>query len=90
MMPGALGTMYDDRPTPMDKHLELANNKFEGAEKVPLALRVFGAAGFDYQEKYGASNEMFAKVRAKASNHTCNELSAMCGVGLAVTRYGWS
>jgi len=69
MAPGALGTMYDDRPTPLDKHLVLANNRFEGAEKVPLALRVFGAAGYEYQEKYGASTEMFAKVRSKASQH---------------------
>lgn len=77
MMPGALGNMYDDRPSPLDKHLELANNRFEGAEKVPLALRVFGAAGFEYQEKYGASNEMFAKVRAKASEHAIHNERAI-------------
>ena len=77
MMPGALGTMYEDRPTPLDKHLELANNRFEGAEKVPLALRVFGAAGYEYQEKYGASTEMFAKVRAKASEHAVHNERAI-------------
>lgn len=77
MMPGALGNMYEDRPSPLDKHLELANNRFEGAEKVPLALRVFGAAGFEYQEKYGASNEMFAKVRAKASEHAIHNERAI-------------
>ena len=77
MMPGALGNMYEDRPSPLDKHLELANNRFGGAEKVPLALRVFGAAGFEYQEKYGASNEMFAKVRAKASEHAIHNERAI-------------
>ena len=77
MTPGALGTIFEDRPTPLDKHLELANNRFEGAEKVPLALRVFGAAGFEYQEKYGASNEVFAKVRAKASEHAIHNERAI-------------
>lgn len=77
MTPGALGTVFEDRPTPLDKHLELANNRFEGAEKVPLALRVFGAAGYEYQEKYGASTEMFAKVRAKASQHAIHNERAI-------------
>ena len=77
MMPGALGNMYEDRPSPLDKHLALADNRFEGAEKVPLALRVFGAAGYEYQEKYGASTEMFAKVRAKASQHAVHNERAI-------------
>lgn len=77
MTPGALESNYNDRPTPLDKHLALANNRFEGAEKVPLALRVFGAAGYEYQEKYGASTEIFAKVRAKASEHAVHNERAI-------------
>jgi sterol carrier protein 2 len=77
MMPGALQTHFNDRPSPMDQHLALADRKFEGAEKVPLALRVFGAPGYEYQEKYGASTEMFAKVRAKASQHAIHNERAI-------------
>jgi sterol carrier protein 2 len=69
MAPGALGALFEDRPSPLAEFLDIADAKFEGAEKVPMALRLFGGAGYEYQEKYGASNETFAKVRSKASYH---------------------
>lgn len=69
MAPGALGSVFDDRPNPLGRFLDIANAKFEGAEKVPMALRLFGGAGYEYQEKYGARTETFAKVRSKASYH---------------------
>ena len=69
MVPGALDTVFKDRPNPLEKHLDIVNKKYKDAEKIPLAIRVFAAAGFEYQEKYGASSEAFAKVRVKASNH---------------------
>jgi len=69
MAPGALGTAFDDRPSPLGGFLDVANAKFEGAEQVPMALRLFGGAGYEYQEKYGARTETFAKVRSKASYH---------------------
>ncbi len=84
MLPGALKTLYNDRPSPLDKHLDLANNRFEGAEKIPLAIRVFAAAGYEYQEKYGTSTEVFAKVRAKASNHAVNNERAIFRKPLSV------
>ena len=69
MAPGAIGIVFKDRPSPLDKFLEIANARFEGAEKIPMALRLFGGAGYEYQEKYGARTETFAKVRSKASYH---------------------
>jgi len=69
MAPGALGTFFNDRPNPLQKFLDIADAKFEGAAKVPMALRLFGGAGHEYQEKYGAKTETFAKVREKASRH---------------------
>lgn len=69
MAPGALGTVFNDRPNPLSGFLEVANTNFEGAEHVPMALRLFGGAGYEYQEKYGARTETFAKVRSKASYH---------------------
>ncbi len=69
MAPGALGAVFDDRPSPLADFLDIANAKFEGAEKVPMALRLFGGAGFEYQEKYGTRDETFAKIRCKASLH---------------------
>jgi len=69
MAPGALATVFNDRPSPLSRFLDVANTKFEGAEQVPMALRLFGGAGYEYQEKYGARTETFAKVRSKASYH---------------------
>lgn len=69
MMPGALGNVFDDRPSPLGEFLDMANETFEEAEKVPMALRLFGGAGIEYQEKYGVSDETFAKISQKARRH---------------------
>ena len=68
MSPGAIGTLFNDRPSPLGKFLDIADARFKDAEKVPMALRLFGGAGYEYQEKYGARTETFAKVRSKASH----------------------
>lgn len=69
MSPGALGTVFDDRPSPLGNFLKIADESFQGAETVPMAIRLFGGAGYEYQQKYGAKTETFAKVREKASLH---------------------
>lgn len=69
MSPGALGTVFQDRPNPLQDFLDIADRMVEGAAHVPMALRLFGAAGYEYQQRFGASTETFAKVRAKASLH---------------------
>lgn len=69
MVPGALGAVFHDRPSPLAEFLKIADQKFEGADQVPMAIKLFGGAGYEYQERYGASNETFARVRAKASRH---------------------
>jgi len=69
MPPGAVDITYHDRPSPFAKFMDVANRKFKDAEQVPIAIRVFAGAGFEYQQKYGAPNELFAKVRVKASRH---------------------
>jgi len=69
MAPGALGSHFKDRPDPLQNFIDIADSKFEGASEMPMALKLFGGAGYEYQEKYGAKTETFAKVRAKASRH---------------------
>lgn len=77
MSRGALQTHFNDRPTPLDKHLEMMDAKFKNTEEIPLALQLFGAAGYEYQEKFGVGAEVFAKVRAKASNHAVHNEKAI-------------
>ncbi|MBV8156052.1 MAG: lipid-transfer protein, partial [Dyella sp.] len=68
MKPGALGTVFDDRPSPFEDFDRQAA-ELVGMPELPLALRYFGGAGLSHMEKYGTPLEAFAAVRAKASRH---------------------
>lgn len=68
MKPGALGTVFDDRPSPFED-FDRAAAELAGHPELPLALRYFGGAGLAHMNKYGTPLEAFAKVRAKASRH---------------------
>ena len=68
MNPGALGAVFEDRPNPLDKFIESAN-EIEGKSEVPVALRLFGGAGLEHQKKYGTRDETFARVSQKARLH---------------------
>ena len=71
MRPGALGAIFDDRPSPFEEFDEVTDRLVD-AKEIPLALRYFGGAGLAHMQKYGTKLETFAKVRAKASRHARN------------------
>ncbi len=68
MKPGALGSVFTDRPSPFDDFDE-ACDILVGNGDIPLALRYFGGAGKSHMEKYGTTLTDFARIRAKASRH---------------------
>ncbi|MBC2778934.1 lipid-transfer protein [Parasphingopyxis marina] len=68
MAPGALQELYPDRPTPLSRFTAVAD-QVEGAQSAPMAIKLFGAAGLEYQQRYGADNATFAKVTEKARRH---------------------
>jgi acetyl-CoA acetyltransferase len=76
MSPGALGSVFTDRPAPFDAFDE-ATEKLVGMPEIPLALRYFGGAGLSHMRKYGTRLETFAKIRAKASRHAANNPLAL-------------
>ena len=76
MMPGPLGTHFNDRPTPFDD-FNRETDALVGAPDIPLAIRYFGGAGLSHMQKYGTRLETFAKVRAKASRHAMNNPLAL-------------
>src|SRR5438034_5992141 len=76
MQPGALGTHFNDRPTPFDE-FNSATETLVGAPDVPLAIRYFGGAGLAHMRKYGTTLETFARIRAKASRHAANNPLAL-------------
>ena len=75
MVPGALGTVFDDRPSPLGE-FDAATNALIGASDLPMTLKYFGGAGKAHMDRYGTKLETFAAIRAKASRHAArNPLS---------------
>ncbi|AMO24099.1 lipid-transfer protein [Ramlibacter tataouinensis] len=70
MNPGALGSMFTDRPNPLELFMQQCDPVVP--EGVPTALRLFGAAGLEHMKRFGTPLETFAKIRAKASRHAAN------------------
>ncbi|HEY6577599.1 MAG TPA: lipid-transfer protein [Mycobacterium sp.] len=70
MKPGSLGSSYDDRAQPMDKHIlamaEISEVLF------PPAPWMFGAAGREHMAQYGSTAEHFAKIGFKNHKHSVN------------------
>ena len=67
MLPGALGTTWDDRDSPCD--LWLDGYQQMGVSPAPVACQMFGAAGEAYMKEYGALPELFAEVAVKSRRH---------------------
>jgi sterol carrier protein 2 len=83
MNPGALGTVFDDRPSPFE-NFDRECDALVGMSELPLALRYFGGAGLSHMNKYGTPLEAFAKVRAKASRHASRNPLALLRKELSV------
>ncbi|MBP7338091.1 lipid-transfer protein [Niveispirillum sp.] len=83
MRPGALGSNFMDRANPMANHLQAMLNLQEFTE-APPASQFFGGAGVEYQKKYGAKDETFAKISEKARKHAANNPLAIFRTPLTV------
>ena len=70
MKPGSLGSTYDDRAQPMERHIlamaEISEVLF------PPAPWLFGAAGREHMQQYGTTAEHFAKIGQKNHGHSVN------------------
>ena len=83
MNPGALGTVFNDRPSPFED-FDREAEALVGMPELPLALRYFGGAGLAHMQKYGTPLEAFAQVRAKASRHAARNPLALLRRQLSV------
>ncbi len=77
MVPGALGSNFTDRAPVMLKGAQAMMSIQELDPKAPFAAQFFGGAGVEYQNKYGASDETFAKISVKARQHAKNNPFAL-------------
>lgn len=76
MNPGALGTVFNDRPSPFED-FDREAAALVGQPDLPLALRYFGGAGLSHMQKYGTPLAAFAQIRAKASRHAAHNPLAL-------------
>ncbi|MCC7410546.1 MAG: lipid-transfer protein [Gammaproteobacteria bacterium] len=76
MNPGAIGMLFSDRPTPLDR-FDAVTDALVGHGEIPLALRYFAGAGLAHMQQYGTKLSTFAKVRVKASRHAANNPLAL-------------
>lgn len=76
MQPGAIGTQFNDRPSPFARFDDTAA-ELVGQDEIPLAIRYFGGAGKAHMDEYGTQLSTFAKIRAKASRHAANNPLAL-------------
>ncbi|EPS42308.1 hypothetical protein H072_3727 [Dactylellina haptotyla CBS 200.50] len=62
MAPGSLSSKFDDRTNPLDKTMIKMAETRGIAAKVPGAPQLFGNAGKEYIEKFGAKAEDFGEI----------------------------
>lgn len=72
MVPGALGSVFSDRPGPMDRQ-EKIRDEIQGTDPTsPTAAQFFGGAGQAYVEEFGIDPKVFAEISVKARKHAAN------------------
>ncbi|PID25046.1 lipid-transfer protein [Sporosarcina sp. P7] len=84
MKPGALGSIWNDRTPPMGWAVERLIELNPDLPEAPLALKMFGAGGKAYLEKYGANPNIFAKVAVKSRSHAVKNPYSMFNQTLTV------
>lgn len=72
MLPGALGSVYNDRKATMEKHGALMIEAQGFDASAPGAAQMFGGGGREYQERYGTPDDVFALISVKARRHAAN------------------
>lgn len=76
MMPGALPTIYQDRPNPLQNWVDLSQTLQPTPGAYP-APHLFGGAGVEHAERYGTRPETFARISVKARQHAANNDKAL-------------
>lgn len=70
MTPGALGSAFSDRTSPVGWiHARRVELHPELPTDAPRAIQAFGAAGWEYINRYGANPDIFARVAVKSRAH---------------------
>lgn len=76
MMPGALPTIYEDRPNPLQNWIDVSQQLQPTPNAYP-APHLFGGAGVEHARRYGTRPETFAQISVKARQHAANNEKAL-------------
>jgi sterol carrier protein 2 len=71
MQKGSLSSVFSDRANPVQPFVEQMMELRELTTS-PFAAQLFGNAGLEHMEKYGTTEEHFAKIAWKNHNHSVN------------------
>lgn len=76
MNPGALASVYSDRPSPIEPFAAVMTS-LQGWTQAPRAAQFFGGAGREYMQRFGTKKETFAKISVKARRHAAANPNAV-------------
>jgi sterol carrier protein 2 len=76
MAPGALDSVFSDRPQPLQPWKDISQEIFPWENAYP-APHMFGGAGLEYAKKHGTKPETFAKISEKARKHAMHNDKAI-------------
>ncbi len=68
MVPGALASVFTDRPNPLGPFIDIAQ-RLQPDPDAFMAPHLFGGAGYEHAQKYGTKPETFARIAVKARRH---------------------
>ncbi|CAG8608157.1 1725_t:CDS:2 [Ambispora leptoticha] len=71
MAPGPLTVNFTDRTNPVELSI-LLMSEARGIESASIPAQIFGNAGIEYCEKYGATPDHMAKIAEKNHRHSAN------------------
>ncbi|RMZ91345.1 hypothetical protein DV736_g1426, partial [Chaetothyriales sp. CBS 134916] len=69
MRPGSIKSVWDDRPSPMGLSTTMMED-LNGKHNSPRNAQLFGNAGQEYMDKYGATAEDFAEIARISHEHS--------------------
>jgi acetyl-CoA acetyltransferase len=76
MNPGALSSVFTDRPTAIETFVQ-AMTRMQGFADAPRAAQFFGGAAREHVRKYGTRPETLARIAVKARRHAANNPNAV-------------
>ncbi|KLD77603.1 lipid-transfer protein [Xanthomonas hyacinthi] len=77
MAPGALGSVFGDRESPLSRHQAVLEMSQGDDSAAPLAARLFGAAAREYRQTYGIGADTFGRIAVKARAHAAHNPYAL-------------